>query len=64
MWAKIMETKNGYTADIWRELFNNCALSVRVVKKEGSGMPAEGDECDIYAPWGKTHVADEILRKS
>jgi hypothetical protein len=64
MWARIMETKNGYTADVWRELFNNCALSVRVVAKDGAAVPSESGECEIYVPWGKTHVAEEILRKS
>jgi hypothetical protein len=64
MWAKIMETKNGYTAEVWRELFNACALSVRVTPRGGTGIPAEGEPCDIYVPWGKTHVAEEILRKS
>ena len=64
MWAKVMETKNGYTAEIWKELLNNCAVSVRVVPKAGSGIADETDECDIYVPWGKTHVAAEILRKS
>ena len=39
MWAKFMETKNGYTAQIWKDLFNNCAVSVRVVPKGGTGIP-------------------------
>jgi hypothetical protein len=64
MWAKFMETKNGYTAEIWKELFNNCALSVRVVPRAGYGNASEADPCDLYVPWGKVHVATEIVRKS
>jgi len=64
MWAKLMETKNGYTAEIWKELFNNCALAVRIVPKAGYGNASEADPCDLYVPWGKIHVAAEIIRKS
>jgi hypothetical protein len=65
MWAKFMETKNGYTAQIWKDLFNNCAVSVRVVPHgQSGGIPADLEPCDIYVPWGKLHVAEEIVRKS
>lgn len=59
-----METKNGYTAEIWKELFNNCALAVRIVPRAGYGNASEADPCDLYVPWGKEHVAAEIIRKS
>lgn len=64
MWAKFMETKNGYTAQVWKELFNACAVSVRVVPKSGFGPVSDMEPCDIYVPWGKVHVAAEIVRKS
>jgi hypothetical protein len=64
MWAKFMETKNGYAAEIWKELFNACALSVRVMPKPGYGNSTLADPCELYVPWGKTHVAAEIVRKS
>jgi hypothetical protein len=64
MWAKFMETKNGYAAEIWKELFNACALSVRVIPKTGYGNATPADPCEIYVPWGKAHVAAEIVRKS
>ncbi len=64
MWAKLMETKNGYTAEIWKELFYACALSVRVIPKTGYVNATAADPCEIYVPWGKTHVAAEIVRKS
>ena len=31
MWAKFMDMKNGYTAEIWKELLDAEALSVRIV---------------------------------
>jgi hypothetical protein len=64
MWAKLMETKTGYGAQIWKELFNNCALSVRVVQGSAQDGPPMNSECELHVPWGKTHVALEILRKS
>jgi hypothetical protein len=64
MWAKVMETRNGYAAEIWRELFHNCALSVRIVTPSGLVPTSEMEPCEIYVPWGKTHVAAEIIRKS
>ena len=63
MWVKLMEAKNAYTAEIWRELFYAEALSVWVVPVSGWSNAAELETHDIYVPWGKTHVAQEILRK-
>ncbi len=59
-----METKNAYTAEIWTELFNAAALSVRVVPASGWAGASEFEKHEIYVPWGKLHVAAEILRKS
>jgi hypothetical protein len=64
MWAKLMETKNAYAAETWKELFNNCALSVRVVPQLGWADAADLEPHAVYVPWGKLHVAQEILRKS
>ncbi len=63
MWARLMETKNAYTAEMWKELFNQEALSVRVVPASGWAQAAELEPHELYVPWGKTHVAAEILRK-
>lgn len=64
MWAKFMETKNAYSAQIWKELLNQCAVSVRLVPESGIREGSEFEKHDIYVPWGKLHVAEEILRKS
>jgi hypothetical protein len=63
MWSKLMETKNAYAADIWKELLNAEALSVRIVPASGWANAAEMEPHEIYVPWGKLHVAKEILRK-
>ena len=64
MWAKFMDTKNAYAAEVWKELFNACALSVRVVPQSGWADAADLEPHAVYVPWGKVHVAQEILRKS
>ena len=63
MWAKLMDTKNAYTAELWKELLNGEALSVRVVPASGWAKASELEPHAIYVPWGKLHVAQEILRK-
>lgn len=58
-----MEVKNVYTAEIWKELLNAEALSVMVQPASGWPKAAEMEPYTLYVPWGKTHVAEEILRK-
>jgi hypothetical protein len=58
-----METENAYTAQLWKELLNAEALSVRVVPASGWANAAELETHEVYVPWGKVHVASEILRK-
>jgi hypothetical protein len=58
-----METENAYTAQLWKELLNAEALSVRVVPASGWANAAELEPHEVYVPWGKVHVASEILRK-
>lgn len=64
MWIKFMETKNAYGAEIWKELLNGAAVSVRIIPESGLASPSDFEKCDIYVPWGKLHVAQEIVRKS
>jgi len=63
MWTKLMEAKNAYVAEMWKELFNAEALSVQVMPASGWARAAELEMHAIYVPWGKTHVAQEVLRK-
>ena len=61
MWVKFMEVADGYAAEIWRELFNTEALSVRIVPPIEVGSMQEPRE--LWVPDGKTHVAREVLNK-
>ncbi|MEE8384318.1 MAG: hypothetical protein V3S01_00185 [Dehalococcoidia bacterium] len=63
MWTKLMDTKNGYTAEMWKELFSAEALVVRVVPSLAGPDAVELAPHEIYVPWGKLHVAQEIVRK-
>jgi hypothetical protein len=61
MWVKFMDVPDGYAAEMWRELFNQEALSVRVVPPVEVGSMKDARE--IWVPDGKTHVAREVLNK-
>jgi hypothetical protein len=63
MWAKLLDAKNAYSAEIWKELLNAQAVSVRIVPASGWARAAELEPHEVYVPWGKLHVAQEILRK-
>ncbi|MCK9485445.1 MAG: hypothetical protein M0R73_01910 [Dehalococcoidia bacterium] len=61
MWVKFMDAPDGYAAEMWRELFNQEALAVRIVPPVQMGSMKEPRE--IWVPDGKTHVAREVLNK-
>lgn len=61
MWVKFMDVPDGYAAEMWRELFNQEALAVRIVPPVQVGSMKEARE--IWVPDGKTHVAREVLNK-
>ena len=61
MWVRFMDLPDGYAAEIWKELFSQEALSVRVVPPLAIG--SMGDPREIWVPDGKTHVAREVLNK-
>ena len=61
MWVKFMDVADGYAAETWREVFNQEALSVRIVPPLEVGSMR--DARSIWVPDGKTHVAREVLNK-
>lgn len=61
MWVKFMDVPDGYAAEMWRELFNQEALAVRIVPPVEVGTMKDARE--IWVPDGKTHVAREVLNK-
>ena len=62
MWTKLLDVKNGYAAEVWKELFDAEGVSNRVVPPL-SGADAMAEPREIWVPDSKTHVAREILRK-
>jgi hypothetical protein len=62
MWARLMQVKNAYIAEAWKDLFAAEGLAVRVVPPLESHEPARNPR-EIWVPDSKTHVAEEILRK-
>jgi hypothetical protein len=63
MWTKLLDAKNRYIAELWKELFDAEGVANRVVVV---GRPQEATDMtprEIWVPDSKTHVAEEILRK-
>ena len=63
MWTELLEVKNRYIAEMWKELFDAEGVATRLVVV---GDPAQAGDLTprkIYVPDSKTHVAAEILRK-
>jgi len=56
-----MDVPDGYAASIWRELFSQESVSIRVVPPIEVGSMR--DERVIWVPDGKTHVAREVMNK-
>ena len=61
MWSKFMDVKNGYAAEVWKELLDAEGVSNRVVPPLAGAPMTQPRE--IWVPDSKTHVAAEILRK-
>jgi len=61
VWSKLLEVKNAYLAEAWKELFDAEAVAVRIVPPLGIGSDLAPRE--IWVPDSKTHVAREIMRK-
>jgi hypothetical protein len=61
MWKESFKTNNGYEAKIWKELFNQEAISVQIVPPLELGSML--DPRAIWVPDGKTHLIKEIKNK-
>ena len=62
MWSKFMDVKNGYAAEVWKELFDAEGVSNQIKPPINSAVPMSAPR-EIWVPDSKTHVAEEILRK-
>lgn len=63
MWAKLLEAKNRYIAEVWRELLNEEAVAVRIVVPAGADPDSALSPREVWVPDSKVHVAREVLRK-
>ena len=61
MWVKFMDVEDGYSAEMWREIFNQEALAIRIIPP--LEITRMSDPHEIWIPDGKTHVAREVLNK-
>jgi hypothetical protein len=57
-----MEVRNGYAAEVWKELFDAEGIANRIVPPLTGGAPMSQPR-EICVPDSKTHVAAEIMRK-
>lgn len=62
MWTRFMDVKNGYAAEVWKELLDAEAVANRIVPPLDAPVSMK-EPRQIWVPDSKTHVAAEILRK-
>ena len=62
VWSKLMTVKNGYVAQVWKDLYDAEGVACRVVPPLTQAHSPEVER-DIWVPDSKTHVAVEIMRK-
>lgn len=62
MWAKFMQVKSGYTAQIWSEFFQAEGVVVQIVPPLDRDTPMTASR-ELWVPDSKTHVAVELMRK-
>lgn len=63
MWTELMETKNRFQAEIWKELFDAEGVATRIVIAGDPQIAGDMTPRKIFVPDSKTHVAAEIMRK-
>lgn len=63
MWTELLEAKNRYVAEIWKELFEAEGVATRVMVVGDIAESTDMTPRKIYVPDSKTHVATEIIRK-
>jgi hypothetical protein len=63
MWTKLLDAKNRYVAELWKELFDAEGVSTRVVVVGDIKQATDMTPREIWVPDSKTHVATEIIRK-
>jgi len=63
MWTELLEARNRFIAELWKELFDAEGVATRVVIVGDRSTAGDLTPRKIFVPDSKTHVAQEILRK-
>jgi len=63
MWTELLEVKNRYIAELWKELFDAEGVATRVIVVGDPALVTDLTVRKIFVPDSKTHVAAEIIRK-
>ncbi len=62
MWSKLMDVKNGYVAQVWKDLYDAEGVACASCRRSSASY-AWSEPREIWVPDSKTHVAAEIMRK-
>ena len=63
MWTELLEAKNRFIAEMWRELFDAEGVATQIVIVGDRDAAGDLTPRKIFVPDSKTHVAAEIIRK-
>jgi hypothetical protein len=63
VWTELLEARNRFTAELWKELFDAEAVATRIVIVGDANVAGDLTPRKIFVPDSKTHVAREIMRK-
>ncbi|MGH2585735.1 MAG: hypothetical protein ACRDJE_12550 [Dehalococcoidia bacterium] len=63
MWTKLLDAKNRYVAELWKELFDAEGVAIQVVIVGNREDATDMTPRELWVPDSKTHVAEEIIRK-
>lgn len=63
MWTELLEVKNRFTAELWKELFDAEGVATQIIVTGDRRTAGDLTPRKIYVPDSKTHVAREIMRK-
>ena len=63
MWTELLEAKNRFIAEMWRELFDAEGVATQIVIVGDRDTASDLTPRKIFVPDSKTHVAAEIIRK-
>jgi hypothetical protein len=63
VWTELMESRNRFHAQMWKDLFDAEGVATRIVLVGDPATAGDLTPRKIFVPDSKTHVAAEIMRK-